>query len=58
MTKFVRHIDDKGRTYIIEGTEKANHVFVIKQFICEVQEQETQEETAKLAKMILQKLNA
>lgn len=56
-TKFVKETDGRGRTYIIEGEEKPNKVFSIKRFICQVQEQETEEETQELADMILTKLN-
>lgn len=60
-TIFVKEGPDKrGRTYIIEGEELQNgsHLqFNIKRFICEVQKQESEEETQKLADFILEKLN-
>ena len=56
-TKFVKETDRRGKTYIIEGTTQSNNVFSIKRFVCEVQEQETEQETQKLADMLLDKLN-
>lgn len=56
-TVFVKETDNKGRTYIIEGIKKPNGVFSITRFICEVQEQETAEETQEIADMLLLGLN-
>lgn len=56
-TKFVKETDPSGRTYIIEGTLQVNNVFSIKRFICEIQEQETEQETQELADWLLNKLN-
>lgn len=56
-TKFVKETDPSGKTYIIEGTIQPGNVFSIKIFICEVQEQETDQETQELADMLLNKLN-
>lgn len=56
-TQFVKEIDPSGKTYIIEGTILPGNVFSIKRFICEVQEQETDQETQELADMLLNKLN-
>ena len=59
MKKFVKEgPDDKGRTYIIEGKEKPGKVFSIERFVCEVVNQETEEETQELADFILEKLNS
>lgn len=54
---FVKETDPSGKTYIIEGTIEPGNVFSIKRFICEVQEQETEQETQELADMLLSKLN-
>lgn len=56
-TKFVKETDPSGKTYIIEGTILPDNVFSIKRFICEVQEQETEQETQEVADMLLNKLN-
>ena len=56
-TKFVKETDPSGETYIIEGTILPGNVFSIKRFICEVQEQETEQKTQELADMLLNKLN-
>ena len=56
-TKFVKETDPSGKTYIIEGTILPGNVFSIKRFICEVQEQETEQKTQELAAMLLNKLN-
>lgn len=56
-TKFVKETDPSGKTYIIEGTILSGNVFSIKRFICEVQEQETEQETQEVADMLLSKLN-
>lgn len=56
-TKFVKETDPSGKTYIIEGTILPGIVFSIKRFICEVQEQETEQETQEVADMLLNKLN-
>lgn len=50
--------DDRGRIFIIEGEIQPKKVFSIKRFICEVQQQETPEETQALADMLLEKLLA
>ena len=55
--KFVKETDPSGKTYIIEGTILPGNVFSIKRFICEVQEQETEQKTQELADMLLNKLN-
>lgn len=57
MTKFVKETDDRKRTYIIEGEEKKGNVFSIKRFICQIQNQETDEETQQVADMLLKSLN-
>lgn len=58
MTSFIKEGPDKrGRTYIIEGEEKAGQVCSIKRFICEIVLQETEKETQEVADMILEKLN-
>jgi len=58
MRKFVKEgPDKKGKTYIIEGEEKTPGVFSVKRFICEVQKQETEKETAEVADLLLLKLN-
>jgi len=49
--------DEKGRTYIIEGEKQPKQVFSINRFICEVQRQETEEETQAVADLLLEKLN-
>lgn len=56
-TKFVKETDPSGKTYIIEGTILPGNVFSIKRFICEVQEQETEQEAQEVADMLLNKLN-
>ncbi len=56
-TKFVKETDPSGKTYIIEGTLLPGNEFSIKRFICEVHEQETDQETQELADMLLKKLN-
>ena len=50
--------DKRGKTHIIEGDGKPNNEFHIKRFVCEVQQQETEEETEKLAEFLVKKLNA
>ncbi len=57
MTKFVKETDSRGKTYIIEGEEKSGNVFSIKRFICQVQQQETEEETQQVADMLLSALS-
>jgi len=57
MSKFVKETDNRGRTFIIEGEEKANSAFSVKRFICQIQEQETEEETQQVADLILNALN-
>ena len=52
-TKFVKETDSK----IIEGSFDGTF-FNIKRFICQVQKQETEKETQKLADFILSKLNS
>lgn len=52
-TKFVKETDRK----IIEGSFDGTF-FNIKRFICQVQKQETEKETQKLADFILSKLNS
>lgn len=49
--------DDKGRTYIIEGEKKPKQVFSVNRFICQVQQQETEEETQEVADMLVKALN-
>lgn len=56
-TKFVKETDPSGKTHIIEGTILPGNVFSIKRFICEIQEQETEQETQEVADMLLNKLN-
>lgn len=56
-TKFVKETDPSGKTYIIEGTILPGNVFSIKRFICEVQEQDTDQEIQELVDMLLSKLN-
>lgn len=56
-TKFVKETDPSGKTYIIEGLILPGNVFSIKRFICEVQDQETDQKTQELADMLLDKLN-
>jgi len=57
-TSFIKEgPDNKGRTYIIEGEKKPKKVFSIKRFICEVQRQETEEETQQVADLLVEKLN-
>lgn len=57
-TTFIKEGPDrKGKTYIIEGEKKIGHIFSIKRFICEVQKQETEEETQAVADLLIQKLN-
>ncbi len=60
METFIKETDNKGRTYIIEGTVNPdiNNVFSVKRFICEVQEQATEKETQELADFILIKLKS
>lgn len=55
-TSFIKETDSRGRVFIIEGEKKPGNVFSIKRFICEVQEQETDEETQQLADLLLEKL--
>ena len=50
--------EKKGKTYIIEGEERPGDMFAIKRFICQVQPQETEEETRLVAQLILNALNA
>lgn len=57
-TIFVKEGPDKrGRTYIIEGWDKGNNVLSVKRFICEVQRQESEEETQCVADLLVKKLN-
>lgn len=56
-TIFVKETDPSGRTYIIEGLIKSNNVLSIKRFVCEIQEQDTDQETQELADWLLNKLN-
>lgn len=54
MATFIKEGPDKrGRTYIIEGEDKGNNIFSVKRFICEIQKQETEEETQAVADMVL-----
>ena len=53
-TIFIRETDKKG-TSIIEGEAKANNVFSVKRFICDIQRQETEKETQEVADMLLKK---
>lgn len=56
-TMFVKEgPDKKGRTYIIEGTKNGN-IFLIKRFICQVQNQKTKDRTQEVADLLLNKLN-
>ena len=58
-TSFIKEgPDNKGRTYIIEGEKKPGKVFSVHRFICEVQRQETDEETQEVADLLVKKLNA
>lgn len=58
-TEFIKEgPDNKGRTYIIEGEKQPKKAFSIKRFICEVQRQETEEETQEVADLLVAKLNA
>lgn len=57
MSKFVKETDNKGRTFIIQGEVKSKNTFAITRFICQVQEQETEDETQKVADLILNALN-
>ncbi len=50
--------DKKGKTHIIEGEDKGNNVFSIKRFICEVQNQQTEEQTQEVADLLVKKLNS
>ena len=54
-TKFIKETDRKG-TYIVEGWVKPKNVFSIKQFVCLVQEQETEKETQALADHLIKQL--
>lgn len=54
---FVKETDNRGRTFIIEGEKKAKGTFSITRFICQVQEQETEQETQQVADLILNALN-
>lgn len=56
MTDFIKDTDNKGRTYIIEGEKQPKQVFSIKRFICEINKQETEEETQEVADMVLKAL--
>lgn len=57
-TTFVKEgPDKKGRTFIIEGWIKPHNVFSIKRFVCEVQRQENEAETQKVADLLVEKLN-
>ena len=57
-TKFVKEgPDDRGRIYIIEGIEKSGNTFAIERFICQVEPQETEEETEAVVNLLLDKLN-
>ena len=59
VTKFVKEgPDEKGRTHIIQVDEdKANNVRNVIKFICEVQSQQTEEETQMTADLIVDNLN-
>ena len=57
-TTFIIEKDNRGRFEIIEGWMKPKNVFSVKRFICQVQEQETEEETRKLAEFIISKLKS
>lgn len=54
---YIKETDNKGRTYIIEGEKQPKYVFSVKRFICQVQDQETPEETQELADFIIKKLS-
>jgi len=51
-------VSDKKGTYIIEGIIQPGKVFSIKRFICDVQPQETAEETDIVADLLVNALNA
>ncbi|MGJ1296520.1 hypothetical protein ACR777_20075 [Sphingobacterium spiritivorum] len=57
-TTFIIEKDNRGRFEIIEGCIKPKNVFSVKRFICQVQEQETEEETRKLAEFIISELKS
>ncbi len=52
---FIKQSDDR-HTYIIEGELKENNVFAVSRFICEIQQQQTPEETQAVADLVLLKL--
>lgn len=54
--EFIKETDNKGKTYIIEGEKKPNSVFSVERFICEIQKQETEEETQQIADLVLKSL--
>lgn len=58
-TKFVKEgPDKKGRTFIIEVKEdKATMTRYVQRFICEVGNQETEEQTQEVADLLVKKLN-
>lgn len=53
MTNFIKETDNKGKTYIIGGEKKQDNVFSVNRFICEIQKQETEEETQQVADLVL-----
>jgi hypothetical protein len=55
MLTFKKESDKKG-TYIIEGEEKEDQVFSIKRFICQVQDQGSNEKTQEVADLLLSAL--
>ena len=51
--EFIKEIDNKGKTYIIQGAFKPGKIFSVTRFICEIQKQETEEETQEVADLVL-----
>lgn len=49
--------DKRGRTYIIEGEDKGDQVLSIKRFICQVQDQGSEQKTKEVADLLIEKLN-
>lgn len=56
MPDFIKETDNRGRTYIVEGTKCPKKVFKVNRFICQVQDQETEKETQELADLIIHAL--
>lgn len=57
-TSFIKEgPDERGRIYIIEGEKQPNSIFSVKRFVCEVQQQQNETETQKVADLLVKQLN-